>query len=128
MSSNPPAQSKNSDIPRIVWWTVLPCLCVAAVMTLDFISKLPKEGPGIGDLLLPVAYIFQFLMFLVLLWTPILGITLLICTPFKSGRLYCGWRAWLVFVVLLIPFYYIFQISSVSPLVHDYFRYFSSKP
>lgn len=126
MDTNTPANQRRLKIPAILRWSIVPSCLVAGIWALDFISnKLPHEGPqGLIAILSVISFPIAFLLFLVLAWTPILGISLAVCLIFRPLRSSCGWSAWIVFAALLLPFYYCFHNLLTLPTMAAYRQMF----
>jgi hypothetical protein len=123
-------QTSKRSIPKSVWWSMMPSCFVAFVWASDFVfSKLSHDGPQsliaiLSIISLPIA----FAMFLVLVWTPLLGATLTACALFRLARPYYSWKAWIVFAALLVPFYYCFHILLTLPTMTAYRQFLHLYP
>jgi hypothetical protein len=87
------------------------------------LSALQADNTLNGILTL-ISFPIFFAVFLVLVWTPLLIITLTVCTLFPAARSFCNRKSWVVFATLLLPFYLCFQIMLTMPTMAAYRQFF----
>jgi hypothetical protein len=115
-------QTTKRNVPKSVWWSIIPSCFVALVWGADFVfNKLSHDGPQALTAILTILSLpIAFAMFLVLVWTPLLGITLTACTLCRLAKPYYVWKEWILFAVLLPPFCCCFQILLTLPTMAAY--------
>ena len=124
MDSLQTSSYKKPSVPYIVWWSAAPSCLIAFLWVNDFIAnKVSNAGP-LDRLASIIGYPFAFALFFIIVWTPLLGITLTVCMFVQGAKPYYSRKLWIVLAVLLLPFYICFHILLTAPSMAAYRKFF----
>ena len=111
-------QQNGAKVPRIVIWTGIPSCILAAILScrLWFFILAQGQGGNAGFVSVEVVEFFGFLVYFFFfsfsIWTPVLGGTLIVCAVLRIGRPYYSWKVWILFAILLVPFFESMKLSA----------------
>jgi hypothetical protein len=107
MDSQKSQESQRPKIPHLVAWTIGPSLLSGFVFAVRYEehNHNPMYFEAISEGFAFLYFIVATGVLMVLVWTPLLGAALGLCSIFPKSRRYCERRAWLFFAFMLLPCY-----------------------
>ena len=113
-------QTSNNNIPDIARGTAVATFLFAVSLVFYAAVSNGRDYLPDGGLLPAIIGIFEIILVFFLLWPLVLGIGLVACAMVPRIRAYCQANAWILLAALLAPFYFVYHILNLSPVLDVY--------